>query len=432
MDSKPFSLLSLQNYANAELLFDPRLGSQISPLLSKEDTLSLPLTSPASSSYSASAIHTQHKYCLTNGKGKGNESPWLTLRVSSRSPKSKLLPLFIGNDSISGVVELEFANPETVREVKVTLKGEKTHQTQEPRTFLELSQVLIKQKPKKLSGKYSVPFSFALPDVVRVDESNWVMVYPLPPKFHEKGLLYIDYKIVVTVRHGFLPVDSSLETQIVHMPGTIAENPSPLRELAYLDDIPIALPEIDSDGWKVLPPVKVALVPNAIVTARLSIANPLSFALGTPIPLFLELSNGKAGNFDLDSIDIRLVRTVTTHSVPVGVRKLDIARAAFWPAPCSSSHRIKLWGEVIAGRSLTPSFVFSKCSVQYSIVLYPRHSPQQTKPEPLLKEEVILTLRSAPGVAPRSQAPPGLTPAQIERQPLVPPRDFPVDFGMIL
>ena len=59
------------------------------------------------------------------------------------------------------------------------------------------------------------------------------------------------------------------------MPGTIAENPSPLRELAYLDDIPIALPEIDSDGWKVLPPVKVALVPNAIVTARLSIANPV-------------------------------------------------------------------------------------------------------------------------------------------------------------
>lgn len=90
----------------------------------------------------------------------------------------------------------------------------------------------------------------------------------------------------------------------------------------------------------------------------------LSFALGTPIPLFLELSDGKAGNFDLDSIDVRLVRTVTTHSVPVVVRKLDTARAAFWPAPGSSSHRIKLWGEVIAGRSLTPSFVFSKCSVQ--------------------------------------------------------------------
>jgi hypothetical protein len=90
----------------------------------------------------------------------------------------------------------------------------------------------------------------------------------------------------------------------------------------------------------------------------------LSFALGTPIPLFLELSNDKAGNVDLDSIDVRLVRTLTTRNVNGGVRELDVARAAFWPAPDSSSHRIKLWGEVIANRNLTPSFVFSKCSVQ--------------------------------------------------------------------
>jgi hypothetical protein len=90
----------------------------------------------------------------------------------------------------------------------------------------------------------------------------------------------------------------------------------------------------------------------------------LSFALGTPIPLFLELFNGRAANFDLDSIDVRLVRTVTIHTVPGGVRSFDVARAAFWPAAGSTSHRIKLWGEVIAGRSLTPSFIFSKCSVQ--------------------------------------------------------------------
>src|SRR6267154_3654636 len=103
----------------------------------------------------------------------------------------------------------------------------------------------------------------------------------------------------------------------------------------------------------------------------------LSFALGTPIPLFLELSNDRAANFDLDSIDVRLVRTLTTRSITGGERKLDVARATFWPAPSSSSHRIKLWGEVITGRSLTPSFVFSKCSVQvYALslcVLMPVH-----------------------------------------------------------
>ena len=44
---------------------------------------------------------------------------------------------------------------------------------------------------------------------MRIDESKWVMVYPLPPKFHEKGILFIDYKIVVTVRHGLFAVDTS-------------------------------------------------------------------------------------------------------------------------------------------------------------------------------------------------------------------------------
>ena len=52
-------------------------------------------------------------------------------------------------------------------------------------------------------------FSFVLPDDVTVDESNWAMVYPIPPKFHEKGILYIDYKLQVTVRRGLFSVDSS-------------------------------------------------------------------------------------------------------------------------------------------------------------------------------------------------------------------------------
>lgn len=90
----------------------------------------------------------------------------------------------------------------------------------------------------------------------------------------------------------------------------------------------------------------------------------MSFALGAPIPLFLEVINDGFANFDSDSVDIRLVRTLTIRSLSGGVRKLDVARAVFWPAPGSSPERITVWGEVIAGRSLTPSFAFSKCSVQ--------------------------------------------------------------------
>jgi hypothetical protein len=118
MDSKAFSL---QNYASAEFLSDQSRGSPFSLIFSNQDTPSP--TSPAGSSSSTSSIRTQHQYCLTigKGKGKGNDRPWLTLRVSSRSPKSKLLPLFIGKDSISGIVELELVKPETVRELKVTV-----------------------------------------------------------------------------------------------------------------------------------------------------------------------------------------------------------------------------------------------------------------------------------------------------------------------
>ena len=99
----------------------------------------------------------------------------------------------------------------------------------------------------------------------------------------------------------------------------------------------------------------------------------MSFALGTPIPLFIEFLNDGTAYIDPDAVDVRLVRTLTTRGVTGGVHKLDVARAAFWLAPGSTPRRIKLWGEVIAGRNLTPSFVFSKCSVQvyiYTLFVY--------------------------------------------------------------
>lgn len=54
-------------------------------------------------------------------KGKGKNRPWLSLFVSSRSPKPEQLPMFIGKDSISGIIELELLKPETIREAKVTV-----------------------------------------------------------------------------------------------------------------------------------------------------------------------------------------------------------------------------------------------------------------------------------------------------------------------
>jgi len=114
---------SIKHYGAAGFLFDRE--TPFSPFYLKEDALASKsrthLLSPASFSTSTSSLRSEHRYCLTKGKGKANDRPWLTLFVSSRSPKPKFLPLFIGNDSISGTVELDFEKPETIREVKVTV-----------------------------------------------------------------------------------------------------------------------------------------------------------------------------------------------------------------------------------------------------------------------------------------------------------------------
>jgi hypothetical protein len=121
MDSQA---IPLRHYSSAKFLLDRE--SPFAPLPPKKDTPTLASqTSSQSSLSSPSPLRTQHRYCLTNGNdnGKGNDQPWLTLLVSSRSPKQKFLPLFIGKDTISGVVELDLAKPETVREVKVTVRA---------------------------------------------------------------------------------------------------------------------------------------------------------------------------------------------------------------------------------------------------------------------------------------------------------------------
>jgi hypothetical protein len=100
----------------------------------------------------------------------------------------------------------------------------------------------------------------------------------------------------------------------------------------------------------------------------------LSFALGTPIPLFLEVCN-EGISFHPKSIDIRLVRTLTTRGLSGGVREFEVARAVLWLAQGSSVHSTKLWGEILVGKILTPSFDFSNCSVRVRVPCSPAFAP---------------------------------------------------------
>jgi hypothetical protein len=71
------------------------------------------------SSSPTSTLCTQHRFTL--GITKDNVRPWLSLLLTSRSPKPELLPLFVGKDIISGVVELDLSKPETIRDVRITV-----------------------------------------------------------------------------------------------------------------------------------------------------------------------------------------------------------------------------------------------------------------------------------------------------------------------
>lgn len=95
------------------------------PFISKLDTAvarsHVSLLTPSSLHSPSSSARSQHRYCLTNGNVKGQDRPWLSLLLRSRSPKSENLPMFIGKDAIAGTVELDLTKPENIREVVVTV-----------------------------------------------------------------------------------------------------------------------------------------------------------------------------------------------------------------------------------------------------------------------------------------------------------------------
>lgn len=102
----------------------------------------------------------------------------------------------------------------------------------------------------------------------------------------------------------------------------------------------------------------------------------LSFALGTPIPLYLEVRTDGANSFDPESIDVCLVRTLPTHGLAGDGRRLDVARAEWWLASeqGSSLHRTQFWGEILVNKALTPSFDFSMCSVRVGVSFGARYN----------------------------------------------------------
>jgi hypothetical protein len=207
------------------------------PHLSPRRTISS--CTPTYTSSLSTPFRTQHCYSLD----RSNRKPWVSLIIHSRSPSSNMLPLFYEHDVITGSVSLDLTKPDNIRDIDVTVSvstfilhsivvypynrayriscgGNLSHQLQAGATgvgqrleiFLEKSQTLWSQPSGKMQGHYSWPFLIDLPQEVTIATSNnsQTTTFPLPPRFSERGsLAQIEYQLIVTVRRGFLAVNST-------------------------------------------------------------------------------------------------------------------------------------------------------------------------------------------------------------------------------
>ncbi|KAF9466643.1 hypothetical protein BDZ94DRAFT_1212834 [Collybia nuda] len=375
----------------------------------------------------------EHSYALEI-----NSHKWLSLFVKSRASSPKSQPMFLQGDVIVGRVELHLEKAETVKGIMIAIEAGTTVVGQEEFKFLDEKQTLwapgldgVKNTPK-LKGRYTWPFRLILPSMIPVmgAKGKEKKTYNLPPYFSERaGPVYIDYRLVVTVRRGPLRVNQTLTTIFGYQPVTIPEAPSQLRQLAYKQGTPILVPGEDPDGWKVLPVVHVKgtlfEVKRVEVKCTLAIALPLTYAVGSPMPLILTLKSPDTQALDVlsapNAIRLHLIRSMTTGSDATDegmTRRTDnyflegVGQAYFWTSSEQDGNKRVLQGELEISRNLKPSFVFPRFTIQYHLELLPFKAPGFVSAimegdVALLTEKVTIATMQTPGITPRSRAPPG-------------------------
>jgi len=223
-----------------------------------------------------------------------------------------------------------------------------------------------------------------------------------------------------------LSADSRISTMFSYYPRSVADPPSSLRQQAYSEGSPLPGPDIDPEGWKVLPSTivqgKLFGTRHAELECTLALAAPCKYAIGTPLPLMLTLSSSDKEALDLLSTAAS-VRVFLVRSIVVGKHALDpehvhrdhqseevFGRAYFWPLDKRAEGKKRLQGEIDIPSNLKPSFCVPRFNVEYTIKLLPLEAPgfvpSEHRNEPLLTEEITIVTSNAHGIVPRSYAPP--------------------------
>ncbi|KAH8101008.1 hypothetical protein BXZ70DRAFT_937072 [Cristinia sonorae] len=370
---------------------------------------------------------------------KGGTWLWLKLKSRSTRPSEEALPLYYEKDSVQGTVEVDFSKMDGGKGIRVTVHGGILTVSEEEVPFLDISEDIWEAKTlngQKPQGKLAVPFSIPLPSEVSVPEKytprSPMIQARLPPTFLERAsTVYINYRVEITLRRGALKANQSISKQFVYVPLSRAEPPSPLRYLAYQDNTDVLGPEADPEGWKVFDPITVTGTlfgtKQVAVTCRVRLApQPLSFAVGSPVPLHMTLTSVDQHAIDLfsqpSSIVIQLIRErflgagalredEKSKRSDLRFQELFGSNVAWKPSEEGEpvSGKKILIGELLLGKSLKPTFTFPRFAIKYSIVLQPFQVPGfvATTSDPLIKERVEIHTLNAPGFSPRSDLPPG-------------------------
>lgn len=394
------------------------------------------------------SLRSEHRYALQDKSGRD----WISFKVKSRAADSKHMPLFLEGDVIKGEVHLDPAKAETIKGLTITIRAATTAVGQEEELFLDKTEPIwtpTSAKEAKVVGTHTHAFSIAIPRDTMVAPAPKATPkrFSLPPTFSERASpAYIDYKLYVTVRRGGLRVNDKLSTSFAFLPRTVADPPSPMRALVYVEGLAILGPDADPQGWKVFDPVKITgtlfNARDVSVQCTLAVATPSTHASNSPVPLLLTLRGTDVQALDLfaSAPRLHLLRTIAIGSEAAeeaGLRRSNntfvssVAKGVFWPHEAGAGAGAKveqsgketivgkeedpgvrvLRGELFIPKGTKQSFAFPRIACRYTIVLLPPQvpgfTPAAAPEEPLLTERITVTMAGAPGITPISQIPPG-------------------------
>jgi len=202
---------------------------------------------------------------------------------------------------------------------------------------------------------------------------------PLPPSFSPSGFRqFLLYELNCQLKRGFLTGDQLLPIPFRYVPRKVAQAPSILRMISYADQTPIPGPDIDPDGWiSKSAQIRGKLFANSDVqvTCQFSLACPLEYPRGFPIPFGILLESEDAQALDLlagfKGMNVTLQRHVqrgAARGEEFEVNPDVVGRGRYWSggaAPAPGMRR--LTGEIPVVRQLMQGFAYPKMELCYSV-----------------------------------------------------------------